>query len=193
MLEGPFGLSHVVVADSRIEPTIKSRILMPYNRNKNFVDRRSTLEKLEKLFFNQNCQKIALFGLGGIGKTQLAIEFVCRVKKSHPEYSIFWESALSAEAFRQSYNDIAIECDIAFDPKIEDLRYGVKRYLHSEISGKWFMIVENADDKDLLHGSEASDEGILDYIPEKEEGLVLLTTRNAEEGQALAKTDIVQL
>lgn len=34
---------------------------------------------------------------------------------------------------------------------------------------------------------------ILHYIPEKEEGLVLFTTRNAEEGQAIANPGIVQL
>lgn len=77
------------------------------------------------------------------------------MKNSYPEYSTFWVSALSAEAFRQSYNNITIECDTAVDPKIEDLWYGMKRYLHSEILGKWSMIVDNADDKDLLHGSEA--------------------------------------
>lgn len=124
---------------------------MPYNVNKKFVGRR-------ELFFNQNCPKIALFGLGWISKTQLAIEFAYQVKNSYPEYSTFWVSALSAEAFRQSYNNITIECDTAVDPKIEDLWYGMKRYLHSEILGKWSMIVDNADDKDLLHGSEAWDE-----------------------------------
>jgi CO dehydrogenase nickel-insertion accessory protein CooC1 len=48
---------------------------------------------------DKDCQKMAVVGLGGIGKTQVALEFAQSVKKEKPEYSIFWVPALSLESF----------------------------------------------------------------------------------------------
>lgn len=161
--------------------------------NKKFVGWRSTLEKLNDLIFTQRCQRVALFGLGGIGKTQSAIEFVHQAKESCAEFSIFWVSAQSVEAFRQSYIDIAVECGVAVNPKTEDPRQAVKWYLRFDISGKWLMIVDNADDRDLLHGSGTSQQGMLDFLPETQKGLILFTNRSEEEGRALADLNVVQI
>lgn len=51
----------------------------------------------EKVFSSNECQKLALVGLGGVGKTQVALEFTYIVKEGRPEYSIFWVPAVSIE------------------------------------------------------------------------------------------------
>jgi len=51
----------------------------------------------EKLLISSRCQKLALVGLGEIGKTQVALEHAYTVKKHWPESSIFWVSASSAD------------------------------------------------------------------------------------------------
>src|SRR6266480_4558645 len=76
--------------------TIEERSLspcyhIPFPRNQRFVGKSTVLKELtQKLFVNKECKRLALVGLGGIGKTQVALEFAYTVKASWPEYSIFW-------------------------------------------------------------------------------------------------------
>jgi hypothetical protein len=52
--------------------------LVPFCRNKNFVGRevqlKEIMDKIALDDYNKNCQRVAITGLGGIGKTQIAIE-----------------------------------------------------------------------------------------------------------------------
>ncbi|KAK3291652.1 uncharacterized protein B0H64DRAFT_248971 [Chaetomium fimeti] len=50
--------------------------LIPYAENKDFVGRTELLRNLQELLFKPNSpRRVALFGLGGIGKTQIAIQY----------------------------------------------------------------------------------------------------------------------
>jgi hypothetical protein len=50
--------------------------LFPFGRNKQFAGRRSQLEELSTKLGSgdseDNCQRVAIIGLGGVGKTQIA-------------------------------------------------------------------------------------------------------------------------
>ncbi|RQM05141.1 hypothetical protein DH86_00003147 [Scytalidium sp. 3C] len=73
---------------------------IPFVRNKRFVGRKEILDELERKFFiEKNCQQAAIVGLGGIGKTQVALQFAYWVKENRPEYSIFWIPAISKAAY----------------------------------------------------------------------------------------------
>jgi hypothetical protein len=54
------------------------------------------------------------------------------------------------------------------------------------------LIVDNADDMDVLEGSDA-EKGILDYLPESESGLTVFTTRDKQTADALASNSIVDV
>jgi hypothetical protein len=43
-------------------------------------------------------QKIAIVGLAGIGRTQIALEFAQLMKREWTEYSLFWVPAVSLES-----------------------------------------------------------------------------------------------
>jgi hypothetical protein len=114
------------------------------------VGRSAVLEKLmQRLLTDKACPQMAIVGLGGIGKYQVALEFTYRGKEHYPEYSIFWIQALSMESMEQACRNIA------------------------RIRG----IPQEADDMNLILGTEKS-KGIADYLPASENGLILFTTRH---------------
>jgi len=63
--------------------------IVPFERNPRFTGRDSQLAELEgKLFAGESTTKIAVAGLGGVGKTQLVLELLYRTKQTHANCSI---------------------------------------------------------------------------------------------------------
>ncbi|OIW22782.1 hypothetical protein CONLIGDRAFT_664815 [Coniochaeta ligniaria NRRL 30616] len=172
--------------------------LVPYPRNDSFVGRTSLLRELQQLPRKSTSQtRVALFGLGGIGKTQIALEHAYWLREACPDMSVFWVHASNAERFRQAYAWIAQECQIPGhdDPKADVLAL-VKRWLEREDHGLWLMVIDNADDTQLFfgqqgaseNGSASGHEGDLGrYLPECSHGTILITTRNMQTGLKLTK------
>ncbi|EPS36659.1 hypothetical protein H072_9789 [Dactylellina haptotyla CBS 200.50] len=81
---------------------------LPFPRNKFFVGRGEELLNAYKCFSQQDSTDIplifALTGTGGMGKTQIALEYAYRY---HHEYTtVFWVYAASEETIRTSFIDI---------------------------------------------------------------------------------------
>lgn len=166
---------------------------IPLPKNRRFTGRDSTLHKLKNtLFIEKKSQKLAVVGLGGVGKTQVALELAFWVKDSQPEYSVFWVPALSDESFEQAYVEMARLLDIQIN-KDEDLKVTIRRYLESETAGNWFLIVDNADDTDILFGPSDQPGGIYEYLPKSDNGRVLFTTRSRDVAVATAGSDVIDL
>ena len=132
-------------------------------------------------------------GLGGVGKTQVALRLVYMVKKHWPGYSIFWVPALSGESLEQAYRDIAVQCSIALNPTEEDPKETVRRYLSRASTGQWLLIVDNCDDKEVLFRSLGGSGSLIDHLPESELGLTLFTTRHRAIAVSLAGSEIVEM
>ena len=148
---------------------------------------------MQKLFLQQDCTKLAVVGLGGIGKTQVALKFAYNVKDTQPDCSIFWVSAMSAGTIEQAYQDIAVRCSIEKSAEEADLKDSVRRYLSSEASGKWLIIVDNADNEGFVSGQPGQpEESIKNYLPQNS-GLVLFTTRHLKAATALARNNVINL
>ena len=165
---------------------------LPFQRNRQFVGRSEELETLkQKLLVNKDCQKVTISGLGGIGKTQIALQFVYHVKEHYPEFSIFWVQVLSMETFERGCIGIATTLGIQQESK-EDVKKLVQQRLCSKTAGKWLLIVDNADDLDLLRGSEQT-EGLLTFLPESDDGLTIFTTRHGAVAQYLTSNDVIEI
>ena len=141
----------------------------------------------------RDCQKLAVVGLGGVGKTQVALELAYTVKEHWPIYSIYWVPAISGESFEQAYRDIATQCSVTLNPTEEDPKQSVRRYLNSGSAGKWLLIVDNADNQEVLFGVSGELGGIISYLPESENGLTLFTTRYREIAVSLAGSEIIEI
>ncbi|KAJ3335265.1 hypothetical protein HDU93_005986, partial [Gonapodya sp. JEL0774] len=167
---------------------------IPFSRNKQFVGRGHILETLDKkLFDDKDCQRAALVGLGGVGKTQVALEFAYRVKGTYPDYSVFWFPALSMESFEQACKEVAIKVGISHTTgATEDIKEAVKRYLSEEAAGRWLLIVDNADDAEIMLNTEQG-RGIDYYLPQSEQGFILFTTRPLKVGTFLARAETIDM
>ncbi|KAB8240038.1 TPR repeat protein [Aspergillus flavus] len=173
---------------------VKHTFYLPFERNHKFIGRNAELDTLkQKLLVNKDCQKVALSGLGGIGKTQVALQFAYSVKEDCPEYSIFWVQALSMETFELSCREIAGVLGIRQEQEGgEDLKILVRQRLSAKTAGKWLLVIDNADDLDLLRGTYQA-EGLLAFLPESDGGLTIFTTRHGAVAQYLAGSDVVEI
>ncbi|KAF5533396.1 kinesin light chain 1 [Fusarium mexicanum] len=181
------------------------RALMAQHRKRSagakyYVNRSATWEKLKmQLGFDQRPgaadarQRVSLFGLGGVGKTQIAIAYVYWLREEFPDVSVFWVHASTEERFRQSYAWIAEECDIpGRDDRKLDLLMLVKAWLEKKLKAQWLMVIDNADDDQLFFPLQQNiahrlNEKLGRYIPECAHGSILITTRNKKAGLRFAQ------
>lgn len=164
-------------ADSRAHRVV------PLGRNRAFVGRDAILDDLMRTVppqaEPQDCQRVAIEGLGGIGKTQIALEVVFRLQEKDPNCSVFWVPAISQATFDNGYRNIGRALSL---PGIDNDKADVKALVAaalSKIPSRWCLIIDNLDDTELLSVSEKH-RGIGEYLPFSPKGSILLTTRNHE-------------
>ncbi|KAH6714496.1 hypothetical protein BKA61DRAFT_575242 [Leptodontidium sp. MPI-SDFR-AT-0119] len=161
---------------------------VPISRDKKFVERQDVFRALELLFSQSDCHNRAvLTGLGGVGKSQIAIEYSYRLRERDPDLWVFWVYASTAERFEGAYRSIATTLDLpgADDPKTDVLGL-VSRWLSNIDNGRWLMILDNADDINVFQ--KTKEEGsskengpnlpLSSYIPQSRTRSVLVTTRD---------------
>ncbi|KAJ5127608.1 hypothetical protein N7448_008387 [Penicillium atrosanguineum] len=133
--------------------------------------------------------RIALVGLGGVGKSQLAIEYSYQVRSKSPDTWIFWVHASNATRFEQSFRDIANRIRIPGrqDPKANIFEL-VEDRLQDEKIGRWICILDNIDDDQLLGSNRDATKGLtyvsnkplLQYVPRSLNGSIIITSRTRE-------------
>jgi tetratricopeptide (TPR) repeat protein len=138
----------------------------------------------------------AITGLGGVGKTQIALELAYRVKNDHPTFSVFWVPATTVENFEQAYLGIGRLLKIpGITDEKADIKLLVKQHLSQDNIGKWLLVVDNADDIDIWFGKENSSEAmnLISFLPKSSQGVVLFTTRNRKAAVKLAQSNVIEV
>ncbi|RKK76432.1 hypothetical protein BFJ71_g16945 [Fusarium oxysporum] len=151
-----------------------------------------TVDSTNKFFGPDQSQKMALVGLGGVGKTQIALRFAYQIKENRPDFSIFWVPVLSSETVERAYVEIAKKLRLQRSSEDDDVKDLVCQYLSSEKAGKWLFIVDNADDEELILRS-AERPGLEEYLPQSEDGIILLTTRSGQVAEGFAQSDMIDI
>ncbi|CAN9263556.1 unnamed protein product [Alternaria alternata] len=176
-------------------PTVhKPSYYIPFPKNRYFVGRREELEILNQTLLGATgCQKMSIVGLGGAGKTQLALRFAYTVRETMSAVSIFWMPALSIESYEQACVAVAAALHInQAETGKDDAKELVKEHLSADQAGSWLLVLDNADDHDILYGTEHAP-GIIDYLPESERGITVFTTRVQELAVSLTRGDVLEL
>ncbi len=135
------------------------------DRNEDFVGRESVLrqllERIPPSASRDACQRTAVEGLGGVGKTQVALEAVYRLRDQHPACSVFWVPAVDALSFEKAYRQIGEALGVpGIDNDEADIKSLIKDALSQQSTGGWLLIVDNADDQKLLF----QDPKLSDYL-----------------------------
>jgi tetratricopeptide (TPR) repeat protein len=138
-----------------------------------FVGRNAILKKIETIFsIGRGCgQRIAVLrGIGGQGKTQIALEY-CRRAKEKGVGAIFWVDATSEDTVKKSFQTVTerIKDHEEFVPENEVVDYILERF--REWPDPWLMVFDNYDDAKTF-------DNIRDFIPEGDAGCILVTSRH---------------
>ncbi|KAF2159682.1 hypothetical protein M409DRAFT_29844 [Zasmidium cellare ATCC 36951] len=175
------------VAETSQGAAPKTTIMLPYGRDKHFVGREAVFTELDHALADDSVHsRIGVVGLGGVGKSQVVTEYAYRLQQSQPNTSIFWVHASSRERFRNDYQSIATKLQLqGFDDLKADHLGIVFDWLQSPASGRWMMILDNADSKDLTaswHSALSTDNDftIPTYLPRKAGSAVLVTSRDSQ-------------
>lgn len=139
-----------------------------------------------------NCQRAALDGLGGVGKTHIALEFAFKLQEYSLEHSVYWVQAHDATSFEKSYRDIGKILDIpGIDNDKADVKELVRQRLSKESTGKWLLIVDNADNAQLFQTHD--DSSLFSCLPFSNLGGILFTTRNHEVATDHAEAEVISI
>lgn len=142
---------------------------VPYQRNAFFTGRDAFIDLLhQKLGTNQGESRTrfsALYGLGGVGKTQVALEYAFRYALEYR--AIFWVEAETAESILASMKRIAAHLQLPEQGETDQQRIviAVQRWLAA--NGEWLLIWDNVEDPTLLQ----------QFLPSMYQGAILITTR----------------
>ena len=140
---------------------------VPYRRNPFFTGREEILAHLYNTLRGSNAaaltQAQAISGLGGIGKTQIAIEYTYRYRDHYQ--SVFWINASTPNAISADFVTVAALLGLPVQQEQDILVRAVKNWL-SDHTG-WLLILDNVDNLEM----------VADFLPAFGTGDVLLTTR----------------
>jgi hypothetical protein len=129
---------------------------------------------------------VVVHGLGGIGKTQLAVEFA---RKHHHRFSaVFWLDGSSEASLKQSFVSIAqrlprseLMADgaaLLSDAAVEDdvAVRECQRWLSISSNSHWLLIIDNVD-RDHHDREDLQAYNVQAYFPHADHGSMLITSR----------------
>ncbi|KAA6415096.1 MAG: hypothetical protein FRX48_01848 [Lasallia pustulata] len=172
--------------------------LVPYDKNDQFVSRKDIMQCLwEQLHVDaQNHKRVAIVGLGGAGKTEIAIACVHQYHSDHPDHFVFWIHASNADRMRQDLLSAADSLRLrgGNHPAADKLDL-LRTWLADPKNGSWLIVLDNADDLRTFTDSEGSprsggssgDTFLNRYLPHAPHGSILATSRSKQVGQHLVR------
>ena len=142
---------------------------VPYSRNPYFTGRDKKLEQIhETLLSNKTValsQPVAVCGLGGVGKTQTAVEYTYRYRDEY-EF-VLWVKADSEDTIISDYVAVAKLLDLPVKND-SDQKLVVSAVLNwFKNNENWLLVFDNADEPSVLKN----------FMPLNPKGHILLTSR----------------
>lgn len=146
----------------------------PYISSDLFIGRDSDLNAMKRISdLNKEPieqRRIILGGMGGIGKTQLAIAYAKTYRDVYE--SIFWLNAMSEVTLKASFRSMAEQIFEVLGHQVmdsEQVLVQVKRWLSDTRNTRWLLIFDNYDEPESYK--------LETYYPYASHGTIIVTTR----------------
>ncbi|CAI9636431.1 unnamed protein product [Alternaria burnsii] len=175
-----------LAAPERPETPPQPSCFVPFRRDPDFVDRGTLLDQI-----HERCaapaSRVALVGLGGVGKSQLAIEHCYRTAEQSPDTWVFWAHASNTARLEQSFRKIADQVKVRGRKDAQaDVFKLVHDWLRNEKNRPWLNSqtspTDGCTDDSYCGGSTSTSTSGLqrhlsEYLPPSRHGSVLVTSR----------------
>ncbi|OTA54814.1 Tetratricopeptide-like helical [Hypoxylon sp. EC38] len=170
-------------------------IILPSIRISRFFDRTDVIQKMEA-YFNEEVdietsfRAFAIHGLGGVGKSTIALKYAETKLQRGEVDALFWVHSEKLVSIKQSFTDIAMRL------KLPDARPGDHNENHALVLNwlqhtgnsityvclecRWLIVYDNAEASDLIR----------DYWPLASRGHAIVTTRNPTLGFELVDREM---
>ncbi|KAI3106053.1 hypothetical protein CBS147331_6762 [Penicillium roqueforti] len=173
------------------EPRPEPLWTVPFQHDPDFVSRNELLAQIHKRSSIPG-SRIVIFGIGGVGKSRLVIEYCHQIRQESPDTWVFWVHASNAARCEESLRNLA---DRAKIPGRQDRNSNIFQlfgnWLQDGKIGKWILVLDNVDDYELLRKplttrTEAQAEppryalthSPLRYLFASPNGSIIVTSRN---------------
>jgi 3-methyladenine DNA glycosylase/8-oxoguanine DNA glycosylase len=138
------------------------------HRNPNFTGRKGILKALRLALISGEpaAWKQAITSMGGVGKTQLTVEYIYRHKADYRV--IWWIRSEEPATMAADYASLAVDLNLPEKESTDqtEIVKAVKRWLEHNVS--WLLIFDNAQDPGEIRN----------YLPQGGAGHVIITSRN---------------
>ncbi|KAI1610554.1 putative kinesin light chain [Exophiala viscosa] len=144
-----------------------------------FCGRQAEIQQMESILqplldvLGASRKLLVLGGMGGIGKTQLAVSYAKRHRTSYT--SIFWLDATSELSLKTSLRNVAhraLPPSTIGDFDDERMSSCLSNWLSEDENTRWLLIFDNYDDPEQY--------SVRKYLPSVAHGSVIITTRQPD-------------
>lgn len=136
-------------------PLPVENFLVPYEENPHFVGRKELLkslhQRLRESYPRRYNHRIALHGLGGVGKTQTALAYIYAHKSFYE--AIYWIHGATQASVLSAFQDLAKRTGQVIS-KSDSSPDEVAKIMISWLRGQenWLLIIDNLDDVSAIKG-----------------------------------------
>jgi tetratricopeptide (TPR) repeat protein len=138
----------------------------------NFTGREKHLSDLRAVLISNG--RVAIYGLGGIGKTQLALRYIDQHKSDYK--IIWWVKSGEPTTLASDYAELAEKLDLPKKDETDQkvIIEAVRNCLSQK--GNWLLVFDNAEEP----------ASVRNYLPQIDSGHVIITSRDSRDWKSTA-------
>lgn len=164
--------------------------LSEVSETEHFVARQEELAQIHKTLSGDGSRRtVVLHGLGGIGKTQLAVAYSIHHNRDYS--AIFWLNSKDEDSLKQSFAKVARQIlrehplasrlsAVDVTGNLDGVVEAVKGWLSLPKNSRWLAVYDNYDNPKLPGSTDSTTVDIRQFLPDAYQGSIIITTRSAE-------------